>query len=68
MPEQIGEVKIYSIKEISERLDISPATVRRYIKDGRLVGKKVGHKFFITEEALLALLTSPEDNAPDKGK
>jgi len=67
MPEQIGDLTIYSVAELAQRLKVSNQTIRRYIKTGRLKSKKVGQKYIITEEAVIALLTEPEEPTP-KGR
>lgn len=49
--------KDLSIKEVSEKLEISEATVRKYIKDFNLDGgKKTGNKFIISEETIKTLV------------
>ncbi len=52
MPTQVGDMKLYSILEISERLSVTPVTLRKYIRAGRLRGQKVGGKWFILEDNL----------------
>lgn len=54
MPIKIGEITLYSVEEIAEKLDVHARTVRTYIKDGKLRGRKAGGKWFVTEEALRA--------------
>ena len=52
MPTQVGEMKLYSLLELSEQLSVTPVTLRKYIRTGRLRGQKVGGKWFILEENL----------------
>ncbi len=52
MPKQIGNIKLYTLKEISEALNVTPETLRAYIQQNRLQGQKVGQKWYTTEESL----------------
>lgn len=42
--------------EISWHLQVSPATVRRMLRDGTLVGSKVGRRWYVSRRALLGLV------------
>lgn len=46
------KIKIYTVPELSKLLRITPQTVRKYLKEGRIKGKKVGTKWLVTEEAI----------------
>ena len=52
MPIQLGELKLYSLKEVSKILGITTFTLRTYIRQGRLRARKMGTKWLITEDAL----------------
>jgi excisionase family DNA binding protein len=41
-----------SVAEAAERLKLSPAQVRRRLRDGRLKGERVGHQWFVAEDGL----------------
>lgn len=56
MPKQLGEITLFSLQEISKEMDISVQTLRRYIKDGKLIAQKVGNNYFVTEENLKKFL------------
>ncbi len=49
---------MYTLKQTAEKLDISVVTLRRYIKQGRLIAKKVGKEYRIAEEDVESLRTS----------
>ena len=42
MPLELGELRLYSVDKLSEQLKISKDTVRNYLKEGKLRGKKLG--------------------------
>ncbi|MDO8140960.1 MAG: helix-turn-helix domain-containing protein [Candidatus Brocadiales bacterium] len=52
MPIQLGELKLYLLKELSKSLGITTFTLRTYIRQGRLRARKMGTKWLVTEEAL----------------
>jgi len=52
MPIRIGEIKLYSVLELSKKLDVTPITLRTYIRHGKLAGRKVGGRWFVSEESL----------------
>jgi hypothetical protein len=49
---KIGSITLFDIMELSKKLDLNPATLRGYIKSGRLKGQKVGTKWFVSEDGL----------------
>ena len=49
---------MYTLKQAAEKLGISIVTLRRYIKQGKLIAKKVGKEYRIAEENVEALRTS----------
>ncbi|MBM4055318.1 MAG: helix-turn-helix domain-containing protein [Planctomycetes bacterium] len=48
----LRELKLYSLKELSEILGITTFTLRTYIRQGKLKARKMGTKWLVTEEAL----------------
>lgn len=53
----IEGIKVYTVTEAAELLDITPQTVRGYIKNGKLHAQRVGRPYLISEEAIKAFLT-----------
>lgn len=51
-PLKIGEVKLYSVKDIAGAMGVTEQTVRRHIKEGYLKSTKIGRNLFITEAQL----------------
>lgn len=52
----IEGIKFYTIQEAAEALQVTPQTVRAYIKRGRLRGRRVGRPILITENNLKEFL------------
>ena len=49
---QIGGLTLLSTSEAAVRLQISKPTVRSLIKQGKIQARKVGGKFYISEDSL----------------
>lgn len=60
MPKTIGELVLYDVEELAAILEVQERTIRGYIKDGKLRGRKMAKKWYVTEESLQAYFTQPE--------
>lgn len=49
-------IRVYTVQELANLLRLTPQTVRRFLKEGRIPARKVGGKWLVTEEALRAYL------------
>ncbi len=49
---QIGDIKLYSVKDLHEALDVNERTIRDWFNKGHLKGRKIGTGWHITEENL----------------
>jgi excisionase family DNA binding protein len=58
MAVEIAGTSLYTLKDLSERLNVSVATLRGYIEKGRLHATRVGRSYRVTGEALQAFLQS----------
>lgn len=54
----IEGIKFYTIPETAKLLNITPQTVRAYIKMNRITGQRIGRSILITENSLKAFLNS----------
>ena len=55
MPIQIIGTNLYSVTELSEKLNVTTVTIRNYLKQGKLKGKKVMGRWLILEEDAMQL-------------
>jgi len=62
---QIGDIKFYDVQEIAKAFDMTPQSVRKFIREGRIKGRKVGTRWYVTEEAIREYLLG-YDNGPKK--
>lgn len=56
---EIGGVEVFSLDEISKKLGVEADKLKRSIRRGDLVARKVGDQFFVTSQNLLAFLQTP---------
>jgi len=56
MATEIEGIKFYTIPETAEALNVTPQTVRAYIKKGKLKSKRIGRPILITEGNLKEFL------------
>ena len=68
MPKIIGSLTLFSIDDLHESLGLSKMTLRAYLRDGKLKGRKLGVQWFVTEDALREYFeeSSPEEEAPKR--
>ncbi len=59
MPVKLDNLVLYSILELSQKLGITGATLRAYVKAGKLRGQKMGTKWFVSEESLREFFNAP---------
>jgi len=52
MPKQIGNLTLYSVDDLHQQLGLSKMTIRAYLRDKKIRGRKLGVKWYVTEEAL----------------
>lgn len=61
MPKQIGTLILYSVDDLHEQLGLSKMTIRAYLRQGKIRGRKLGVKWYITEEALREYFAVPSE-------
>lgn len=49
-----------TVPEAARRVGRNPETIRRWIREGRLRSQRIGTQHLVDEEALDALVTTPE--------
>jgi len=50
MSNKIRDLTLYSVPELSQKMNVTTVTIRNYLKQGKLKGKKVMGKWFILDE------------------
>jgi len=49
---QLGNLRVYELKEVSDSMEIPESTLRTKLNRGIIRGQKLGNKWFVTEEAM----------------
>lgn len=57
---KIGERKFYLVEDLAKLLFLTPVTVRVYIKQNKIKGKKTGRRWIVSETDLLNYLEGEE--------
>tara|TARA_R100001143_G_scaffold63560_1_gene71897 strand:- start:1749 stop:2168 length:420 start_codon:yes stop_codon:yes gene_type:complete len=52
MAKKIGSLTLYSVDDLHEQLGISKMTIRAYLREGKLKGRKLGVQWYVTEDAI----------------
>ena len=58
MPSKIRDIILYSVPELSQELNVTTVTVRKYLKLGKLKGKKVMGRWFVSGEEVTESFTN----------
>ena len=58
MPSEIRDIILYSVPELSQKLNVTTVTVRKYLKQGKLKGKKVMGRWYISSEDVTEFFTN----------
>lgn len=66
MPKTIGDMVLYDVEELAKLLDVQERTIRAYLKDGKLKGRKMARRWYVTEESLKAYFEQPEPEPEDE--
>ena len=62
---EIGNIKAYDVQEIAKMFDMTPQSIRRFLREGRIKARKFGTRWYVTEEAMREYLLG-HDNEPKK--
>lgn len=64
MPVRLEGMTLYTVKDIELLLGIGNSTVRRYISDGRLKGRKMARRWYVPAESLLEYFQDTDQEPP----
>ncbi len=56
MPIKFDDKKLYSIRDLEKILPITPLTIRKYIREGKIKGHKIGKNWYVIKEDLEVFL------------
>jgi excisionase family DNA binding protein len=52
MPKILGDVKLFTVEELTKILQVQENTIRDYIKTGKLKAKKLARRWWIPEDSI----------------
>ena len=61
MPKKIGNLTLYSVDDLHEMLGVSKLTLRSYIRNGKIRGRKLGVSWYVTEDAIKEYFDQPSE-------
>lgn len=67
MPRKVGNLTLYSVDDLNEQLGLSKMTIRSYLREGKIRGRKLGVKWYVTEEALREYFDTPAPHIGSNG-
>ncbi len=68
MPKQVGNLTLYSVDDLHEQLGLSKMTIRAYLREGKIRARKLGVKWYVTEEALREYFNEPDKSGSATSK
>lgn len=60
MSKKIGTLTLYTVEELAQTLQVQPKTIRAYLQTGKIKGRKIAKRWYITEESLQEFFSQPE--------
>lgn len=67
MPRQIDGLTLYTTEEVAAMLGTTAYTVRLYLRQGRIQGRRFANRWYIPADALIAYFRQPDDGQADDG-
>ena len=63
---QFGDIKFYDVQEIARIFDMTPQSIRKFFKTGRIKARKFGTRWYVTEEAIRDYLMGVDNDNENK--
>ena len=64
MPIRVGGLILFTVEELAELLGVRERTIREYLRDGRLKGRKIARRWYVPEESLRKYFGLDEEPEP----
>ena len=62
----LGKVTLFTVEELAERLDIQERTIREYLREGKLQGRKLAGRWYVTDDAIADYFRQGESPAAEE--
>lgn len=60
---ELGKVTLFTVEELAERLDVQERTIREYLREGKLQGRKLAGRWYVTDDAIADYFRQAERSA-----
>jgi len=60
MPKKLGDLELFDVEELAEQLGIQEKTIRKLLREGRLKGRKLARRWYVSSEALREYFSQQE--------
>ncbi len=67
MPVEVGDLKLYDVKELADKLQIQERTIRKLFREGKLKGRKLARRWYVSEDSLKDYFSQEEDLSQPEG-
>jgi len=68
MPVEVGDLKLYDVKELADKLQIQERTIRKLFREGKLKGRKRARRWYVSEDSLKDYFSQEEDLSQPEGE
>lgn len=58
---RLGELTLFTVEELAETLGVQERTIRDYLRDGKLKGRKMAGRWYVTESSLKEYFEGAEE-------
>jgi excisionase family DNA binding protein len=63
---KLGNLIFYTVEEVTKAFGLTKRTVRAYIAKGKLPGRKMGNRYFVSEDGLREVFKTPMGTKKEK--
>ncbi len=63
---KLGDIRAYDVQEIAKIFDMTPQSIRKFLREGRIRGRKFGTRWYVTEEAMREYLLGIDNEPKEK--
>ena len=63
---ELGKVTLFTVEELAERLDVQERTIREYLREGKLQGRKLAGRWYVTDDAIADYFRQGESSAAEE--
>ena len=63
---ELGKVTLFTVEELAERLGVQERTIREYLREGRLQGRKLAGRWYVTDDAIADYFRQGESSAAEE--